>query len=174
MADNLDRRRHVFQHLNHPVGRLQERGATAGRAITGSRIDQLFGGETIGQWFALRLVRRVVQIRQGCFPGAQFSLGTGSLNLLQHQFELLYLPVDLFRRGAMLPMSEKLQLRAKKPYDGVSLDDLGFLALKLRRLFGDQCAQSSEFVLTVQRRCFHIRKSSRFASDAPELSLGCP
>nr|UVY99943.1 hypothetical protein K4M19_00253 [Agrobacterium fabrum] len=74
----------------------------------------------------------------------------------------------------MLPMSEKLQLRAKKPYDGVSLDDLGFLALKLRRLFGDQCAQSSEFVLTVQRRCFHIRKSSRFASDAPALSLGCP
>src|SRR3546814_6961308 len=61
---NLDRRRHVLQHLDHPVGGLQERCATAGRAIAGGRIDQLFGGKTIGQWYALRLVRRVVQLRQ--------------------------------------------------------------------------------------------------------------
>ncbi|MNL41502.1 hypothetical protein D3C87_1639130 [compost metagenome] len=72
----------------------------------------------------------------------------------------------------MLPMSEKLQLRAKKPDYGVSLDDLGFLALKFRRLFRDECAQSSELVLTVQRRCFHTRESSRFASGAPAISLG--
>lgn len=32
MADNLNRRRHVLQHLDHPVGRLQERCATTGRA----------------------------------------------------------------------------------------------------------------------------------------------
>lgn len=52
----------------------------------------------------------------------------------------------------MLPMSEELQLRAKKPDYGVSLDDLGFPALKYLRLFGDQCAQSNELVLTIQRR----------------------
>jgi hypothetical protein len=87
---------------------------------------------------------------------------------------LLYLPVDLFRRSAMLPMAEQFQLRAQKPDNGVAIDDFGFLALKFRRLFRDECAQSSELILTVQRRCFHIRKSSRFAPDAPALSLGCP
>ncbi|ANP89856.1 hypothetical protein BA011_29640 (plasmid) [Rhizobium leguminosarum] len=143
MADNLDRRRHVLQHLDHPVGGLQERRATTGRAIAGGRIDQFFGGKTIGQWFALRLVRRVVQLRQRSFPGAHFSLGTAGLNLLQHQFELLYLPVDLFRRRAMLPVSEQFQLCPQQPDYGVALDDLGFLLLKFRRLFCDECAQSS-------------------------------
>jgi len=74
----------------------------------------------------------------------------------------------------MLPMSEKLQLRAKKPDYGVSLDDLGFLSLKFRRLFRDECAQSSDLILTVQRRCFHTGRSSRFASGTPVLCLGCP
>ncbi|BCH68195.1 hypothetical protein RvVAT039_pl10280 (plasmid) [Agrobacterium vitis] len=66
-------------------------------------------------------------------------------------------------------MAEQFQLRAKKPDYGVSLDDLGFLALKFRRLFGDEWAQSSELFLTVQRSCFHARKRSRFAPKTPVL-----
>jgi hypothetical protein len=142
MADNLDGRRHVLQDLDHLVSRLQEGCASARRTIAGRGVDQLFSWKTIGQRFALRLLGCVVQLRQRSFPGAQFSLGTGGLDLLQHQLELLYLPVDLFRRGAMLPMSEQLQLRAKKPDNGVALDDFGFLALKFRRLFRDECAQN--------------------------------
>ena len=73
----------------------------------------------------------------------------------------------------MLLVSEQLQLRAKKPDYGVTFDDLGFLALKFRRLFRDECAQSSEFILTVRRRCLHTRKSNRFAPGAPAIHPGC-
>jgi hypothetical protein len=96
MADNLDGRRHVLHDLDHLVSRLQEGCATTGRAIAGRGVDQLFGGKTLGQWLALRLVRRVIQLRQRSFPEAHLSLRTGGLDLLEHQLKLLDLPVDLF------------------------------------------------------------------------------
>ncbi len=67
----------------------------------------------------------------------------------------------------MLSMSKQLQLRAQKADNGVALADFGHLALKLRRLFSDERAQCQELVLTVQRRCFHAPKHSRFAVKAP-------
>lgn len=141
MPDDLHRSRHMLHHLDHLVGRLQEGHATTSRATAGRCVDPLFSWKAIRQRSAFRLVGGIVQIWQQAFSGTSISLGAGSFDLLEHQFELLNLSIDLFRRSAMLPMAEQFQLRTQKTDDRVAFDDFGFLALKFRRLFSDERAQ---------------------------------
>ena len=112
MANDLHGRRHMFQHLGHLVGRLQERRAAARWATARRLIDRVFCRHSVGERLAFGLALLFVAFGQRSLIGKRIALRARGLDLLEHQLVLLDLAIDLFRRRAVLTVAKEIKLGA--------------------------------------------------------------
>jgi len=105
VADDLHGRRNMLQNLSHPVGRLQERGASTRRATAWRLIDRVLSRQGVRQRLTFGPLLVFFALGQRGLLGKRIALRARGLDLLEHQLVLLDLAVDLLRRRAVLAVA---------------------------------------------------------------------